>query len=79
MLCRAIDHPGRNLAASKPDEDPHEQEFLDTRDGKYHKLKVEAIDANGNPLTVEGKKGKQRKTIVYAREGYTAPTGTVGD
>ena len=49
------------------------------RDGKYHKLRVEAIDADGKPLTVEGKKGKQRKTIVYAREGYTAPTGSVGD
>lgn len=50
-----------------------------TRDGRYHKIKVEAIDNSGNPLTVEGKKGKQRKVIVYAREGYTAPTGTVGD
>jgi VWFA-related protein len=49
------------------------------RDGKYHKIKVEAIDKDGNPMTVEGKKGKTRKVIVYAREGYTAPTGAVGD
>jgi VWFA-related protein len=49
------------------------------RDGKYHKLKVEAVDNNGNPLTVPNAKGKPRKVIVYCREGYTAPTGTVGD
>jgi len=28
---------------------------------------------------MKGKKGKQRKVIVYAREGYTAPAGSVGD
>ncbi len=49
------------------------------RDGKYHKLKVEAVDNNGNPLMVPNAKGKPRKVIVYCREGYTAPTGTVGD
>ena len=42
------------------------------QDGKYHKLKVEALDDQGNPLTFEDKKGKKKKTIVHARAGYTA-------
>src|SRR5262249_2383923 len=50
-----------------------------THDGKYHKLKVEVLDDKGGPLTVTDKKGKQRKIIVYAREGYTALSGSVGD
>ena len=48
-------------------------------DGKYHKLKVEVLDDKGNPLTIADKKGKQKKIVVYAREGYTAVSGTVGD
>jgi VWFA-related protein len=48
-------------------------------DGKYHKLKLEALDNNGNPLTVNDKKGHPKKVIVYAREGYTALTGSVSD
>jgi VWFA-related protein len=44
-----------------------------SRDGKYHKIKVEVVDNKGNPLMVEGKKGKMKKVIVYAREGYLAP------
>lgn len=48
-------------------------------DGKYHKLKIEVVGDDGNPLTVTNKKGKPRKVIVYAREGYTAPKGEVGD
>ena len=50
-----------------------------THDGKYHKLKVEVLDDKGNPLTVTDKKGKSRKIVVYAREGYTAISGSVGD
>ncbi len=50
-----------------------------THDGKYHKLKVEVLDDKGNPLTVNDKKGKPRKIVVYAREGYTAISGSVGD
>jgi VWFA-related protein len=46
------------------------------QDGKYHKLKVEVVDPQGNPLTVADKKGKQKKVIVYARQGYTAPVAT---
>jgi VWFA-related protein len=50
-----------------------------THDGKYHKLKVEVLDDKGNPLVVTDKKGKSRKIVVYAREGYTAISGSVGD
>jgi len=46
------------------------------QDGKYHKLKVEIVDEQGNPLTVADKKGKQKKVVVYARQGYTAPAAT---
>lgn len=45
----------------------------ESRDGKYHKLKVEIIGPDGLPLKVTDKKGKPRKVMVYAREGYTAP------
>lgn len=44
-----------------------------TRDGKYHKLKVSIVGADGKPLKVTDSKGKNRKVIVYAREGYVAP------
>lgn len=43
-------------------------------DGKYHKLKVEIVDPQGNPLMVANKKGKEKKVVVYARQGYTAPS-----
>ena len=43
-------------------------------DGKYHKLKVEIIRPDGAPLIVTNPQGKSRKTIIYAREGYTAPS-----
>jgi VWFA-related protein len=49
------------------------------RDGKYHKVKVEVVDDKGNPFMIEGKKGKMKKVIVYAREGYQAPKTEVGD
>ena len=44
----------------------------ETIDGKYHKLKVEIVAGNGQPLRVTDKKGKSRKPIVYARKGYVA-------
>lgn len=44
------------------------------QDGRYHKLKVEIVDDQGSPLTVENRKGKKQKVIVYARQGYMAPT-----
>jgi VWFA-related protein len=48
-------------------------------DGKYRKIKVELIAPDGGPLTVVDQKGKKQKIVVYAREGYTAPKGGVGD
>jgi hypothetical protein len=46
------------------------------QDGRFHKLKVEAVDEQGDPLTVPDKKGKKKKTIVHARQGYMAATAT---
>jgi VWFA-related protein len=42
------------------------------RDSKYHKLKVEIVGPDGNPLRVTDQKGKRRRVTVYAREGYVA-------
>jgi len=43
-------------------------------DGKFHRLKLEVVDDNGNPMMVPtGKKGKMKKVVVYARNGYTSP------
>jgi VWFA-related protein len=47
--------------------------------GKYRKIKVEVVDADGQPLMIPNKKGKKQKVVVYAREGYLAPKGAVGD
>ncbi len=49
------------------------------KDGKFHKLKVELVAPDGGPLTVVDQKGKKQKFQVYAREGYQAPKGGVGD
>jgi VWFA-related protein len=46
------------------------------QDGKFHKLKVEAIDEHGDPLLFADKKGKKKKTIVHARQGYMAITSS---
>ena len=48
-------------------------------DGKYRKIKVELVAPDGGPLTVTDQKGKKQKWVVYAKEGYTAPKGGVGD
>ena len=48
-------------------------------DGKYRKLKVEIVQPDGTPLMVTTPKGKRQKPVVYAREGYTAPSGRVQD
>jgi len=49
------------------------------QDGRYHKLTVEAVDDQGNPLELANKKGKMKKAVVNAREGYVAPRPSAGD
>jgi VWFA-related protein len=44
-----------------------------TRDGKFHKLKVDLVDDQGNPLRIVNQKGKVVKYRIVAREGYYAP------
>jgi VWFA-related protein len=41
-------------------------------DGTYRKVKVELQSPDGGQLKVRDQKGKDVKTLVYAREGYTA-------
>jgi VWFA-related protein len=48
-------------------------------DGKYHKLKVEAVDNDGNLLVTVDKKNHKKKVNVYARQGYTSPKPTSGN
>jgi VWFA-related protein len=43
------------------------------KDGKFHKLKVQLVDDQGNPLRITNEKGKQVKYRVVARDGYYAP------
>ncbi|MGH9444373.1 MAG: VWA domain-containing protein [Terriglobia bacterium] len=40
--------------------------------GKYHKLKVELVDAQGNPLRIVNQKGKTVKFKLVYRDGYYA-------
>jgi VWFA-related protein len=42
-------------------------------DGKYRKIKVELVAADGGPLTVLDQKNKKIKYQIYARQGYVAP------
>jgi len=48
-------------------------------DGKYRKIKVEIVNPDGSPLVITDPKGKKRNFHVYARQGYTAPKGAVGN
>jgi VWFA-related protein len=43
------------------------------KDGRFHKLKVDLVDDQGNPLRILNEKGKPVKYRVVAREGYYAP------
>lgn len=43
------------------------------RDGKFRKVKIELVNADGSPLVVVDQKGKKQKYVVYSREGYNAP------
>ena len=49
------------------------------KDGKFHKVKIELVKPDGSPLEVTDQKGKKQKLVVYAREGYEAVQGGVGD
>ena len=44
-----------------------------TKDGKFHKLKVDLVDDQGNPLRIVNQKGKEVKYKLLARDGYYAP------
>jgi VWFA-related protein len=44
-----------------------------TKDGRFHKLRVDLVDDQGNPLRIVNQKGKVVKYRVVAREGYYAP------
>ncbi len=45
-----------------------------SRDGRFHTLRVQVVGPDGKPLRVTDAKGRSRKIEVYAREGYTAPS-----
>jgi len=49
------------------------------RDGKFHKIKVEVVGDDGQPLVVVNQKGKRVKFAVFAREGFVAPKSGVAD
>jgi VWFA-related protein len=51
----------------------------ESRDGRYHRLKVEIVGPDGKPLRVTNEKGKRRKIEVYARQGYVAPRDGAGE
>jgi VWFA-related protein len=49
-------------------------------DGKYRKIKVELLAADGSPLTsIVDRNGKKRKVVVYARQGYLAAKSDLND
>jgi Ca-activated chloride channel family protein len=48
-------------------------------DGKYHKIKVELTNPDGTPYVFTDVKGKKKKLVVYARQGYTAKTANAAD
>jgi VWFA-related protein len=43
------------------------------KDGKFHKLKVELVGNQGEPLKIVDEKGKKVKYRVVSRDGYYAP------
>ena len=49
------------------------------KDGKFHKVKIELVQPDGNPLVVVNQKGKKQKYVVYAREGYEAQATGAAD
>jgi VWFA-related protein len=43
------------------------------KDGKFHKLKIDLVDDQGNPLRIVNQKGKNVKYKIVSRDGYYAP------
>jgi Ca-activated chloride channel family protein len=43
------------------------------RDGRFHKVKVDLVDDQGNALRITNQKGKQVKYRIVSRDGYYAP------
>lgn len=48
-------------------------------DGKFHKLTVQVVDDQGNELMMPDKKGKMKKLVIYARNGYASPKPVSGN
>jgi len=48
------------------------------RDGKFRKIKVELVNDQGGQLEFRDQNNKKVKMVVYAREGYQTPKGTIG-
>ena len=44
-----------------------------SKDGRFHKLKIDLVDEQGNALRITDQKGKQVKYRVVSRDGYYAP------
>jgi VWFA-related protein len=44
-----------------------------SKDGRFHKLKIDLVDDQGNSLRIVNEKGKALKYRVVARDGYYAP------
>jgi hypothetical protein len=49
------------------------------KDGKFHKVKVELVGADGGPFNITDQKGKKQKVVIYSREGYEAVKAGVAD
>jgi len=49
------------------------------KDNKFHKVKIELVNADGSPFEVHDQKGKKQKWVVYAREGYEPIKAGAGD
>jgi VWFA-related protein len=44
-----------------------------SKDGRFHKVKVDLVDDDGGPLRITNQKGKQVKYRIVSRDGYYAP------
>jgi len=44
-----------------------------SKDGRFHKLKIDLVDEQGNSLRIVNQKGKEVKYRIVTRDGYYAP------